>query len=767
MVEREYWSHFGERLGFLPRSFTRTNPRSIWLHAVSVGEVASALPLIEVLHRQQPLVPIYLSTTTIAGRKAAERAAGSPIAGVFYSPLDYVFCVRRVLRTLRPALLIVVETEIWPNLYIEAKRTGAALAIVNGRLSDRTWPHYRRWKRFFASVLCLPDVVSVQSAADYERYTQLGVPASNLHVEANLKYDTPIARAPMNIETYGAEQIWIAASTVGPNEPGSLMRHAIDEDDIVIRSFQTLAPEFPRLLLILAPRQPTRFNPAARKLIDSGVRFLRRTALKPNRPHKLALPGVLLLDTIGELSRIYSLADAVFVGGSIAPRGGHNIIEPASAGAPVIVGPHMQNFDAITRDFLEADAIIQIQREEELTGAVRELLLNRERAKQLALRARHLVERQRGVSERLAQNLWPAYYAANLKPPRGPLTRAVLRIAAFAWQQAGALKRHRSQRYARSQAPLSLPVISIGGITLGGAGKTPFTIYLASRLKERGFAPAILTRGYRRRSPAKNLVFAPGTKIPAAMTGDEAQIFLRTGVAPIGIGASRYDTAQALLDHFPGIGIFLLDDGFQHARLERDLDIVLIDGLDPFGQGGVVPLGRLREPLSALNRAGVFVVTRAEEDLRYRAICSELREYNPSAPIFRTRILARSWCDYRTGSCVNDLGVRRVAAFCGLGNPENFWRTLESLGLEVVFRWAFEDHHTYKPFELQRIAHQARACGAEILVTTEKDRTNCPNHLESAIAPLSLAWLEIEFELENEAAFFSYLEQALRRRAVA
>src|SRR5579875_420287 len=171
--------------------------------------------------------------------------------------------------------------------------------------------------------------------------------------------------------------------------------------------------------------------------------------------------------------------------------------------------------------------------------------------------------------------------------------------------------------------------------------------------------------------------------------------------------------------------------------------------------------------VSLLLRSGALVVTRAADDLRFEAISARLRKLNANAPIFRTRLLARRWRNYRTGALSQSLAARRVAAFCGLGNPESFWSTLESLGLEIVFRWAFEDHHSYKRFELQRIAHQARVHGAEILVTTEKDRINCPNHFDNAIAPLDLAWLEIQLELEEETRFFGLLDQALRGRAVA
>jgi tetraacyldisaccharide 4'-kinase len=760
LVDRSYWSHFSERLGRLPQSFTRTKSGCIWLHAVSVGEVASSLPLIRQVRAGQPLIPFYLSTSTVAGRKAALRQASALVDGIFYCPLDYVSCVRRVLRAIRPALVIVLETEIWPNLYAEVHRTGARLAIANGRISNRTWPQYQAWRWFFASVLQLADAVMVQSATDFERYSRLGVPPPRLSIAGNLKYDAVVSHAQTRIPPFGAEQIWIAASTVGPNERGSLARHHTDEDDIVIRAFRQLTQEFPRILLILAPRQPARFDEVARKLAVSGLSWARQT----QAPSNLPLPGVLLLDSIGELAALYSQADVVFVGGSIAPRGGHNIIEPAAAGVPIVVGPHMQNFEAIARDFLERQAIVQIRGERELLPAIRELLKNSRRAGDLARRALHFVLGQQGVSRSIAERLWPLYYSACLQVSRSRLNHALLGLLALLWKYGGILKRNQSERRAASLLPLPTPVVSIGGITTGGSGKTPFTNFLAARLRERGYSPAILTRGYHRRLPAEHLVFPPGAKVSPALTGDEAQIFLRAAVVPIGIGAKRYETAQILLRQFPSTDVLLLDDGFQHASLDRDFDAVMIDGLDPFGQDELVPLGRLREPLFTLRRADAFVVTRAENDLRFESIRARLRDFNPLAPVFRTRLLARCWRDYRTGAAIPNLDGQRVAAFCGLGNPQNFWGTLEALGLNVVFRWTFEDHHPYKPFELHRIAAQARMHGAGILVTTEKDRINCPSHLERVIAPLTLAWLEIDLELEEEAAFFQLLEHVLRKR---
>lgn len=750
----------------MPRSFNRTKPNSIWLHAVSVGEVASAVPLIKHIRREEPTRPIYLSVSTVAGRRAAEREAESLVNGVFYAPIDYVSFVRRTIRAIRPALLIVLETEIWPNLYNEVKRAGASLIVLNARISNRTWERYRKLKFFFCPVLRLADAIYVQSELDYERYRTLGAIEQKLHIEANLKYDAATPGVRAEIPVFNAERVWIAASTVGPNERGSLEAHDVDEDDIVIHAFEKLAVAFPKLLLILAPRQPARFDLVANKLERISFPFVRRSEMKAGATLPLQLPGVLLLDTVGELSSAYANADVVFVGGSIAPRGGHNIIEPAAAGVAVVVGPHMQNFHAIVCDFLKARALVQIESDSDLLPTLRSLLTDRERARDLGESALRVVEMRRGVAQRLTPVLLDFCFRGQYKTPRNAIALAFLRFLAFLWGEGGERKRRRGERYASSVRPLAVPVVSVGGITIGGSGKTPLTTYLASHLRQRGYAPAILTRGYRRRSPAQNVVLAAGARVPSSLTGDEAQIFLRSDVAPIGIGRNRYETAQVLLDRFPSTDILLLDDGFQHARLRRDVDVVVIDGLDPFGGRELVPLGRLREPLSSLQRASVFVVTRAESDLRFRTISEQLRAYNGMAPVFRTRLIAGNWRDYRTGQPV-DLAHRRVAAFCGLGNPQNFWDTLESLGLEVVFRWAFEDHHAYRPRDLQYVAQQALLHGAQLLVTTEKDRMNCPGRLSAAIAPLTLAWLEIELELQDSGGFFAFLENALRRRSAA
>ena len=671
--------------------------------------------------------------------------------------------------------------------------------MVNGRISDRTWPKYRRFKKLFSPILRLPDRIFVQSKVDFERFRELGARDGVIAVEANLKYDAAAHPVPLNLPTFGAEQVWIAASTVGPNERGSLQRHSVVEEKLVLDAFRDLASfrksaqaarrgtkqeknsadlaasgesavrEFPQdlllqdLLLIVAPRQPARFEEVAELLERSEFPVLRRSRMTPDSAPQLPLPGILLLDTMGELARIYPLADVVFVGGSLAPRGGHNILEPAFAGAPIVVGPHMQNFEAVCRDFREADAICQVPDAKALLKAVRRLLDNPEDAKALGRRGEELARSRTGVAQRLARNLvqWQARFA--FRPPRPFFLRFPLGLLALAWEMGGTAKRSRSERIAAGRSPLGVPVISVGGITLGGSGKTPFTNYLATRLKRHGFRPAILTRGYRRRAPAKHLLIAPGTSIPAPFTGDEAQIFLRTGLAAVGIGTDRYETGRELLARYPETGVLLLDDGFQHAKLPRDADIVLIDGLDPFGGEHVVPAGRLREPVSALARADVFVVTRCQSPDHLEGLTARLREINPNAPVFESRIKILGWRRVRTGERMQISAGRRVAAFCGLGNPANFFFTLERLGLEVLTRTTFGDHHPYHPAELRRLALEAMAQGAEVLVTTEKDRVNFPHSARAALGDMETAWLEIEISLVDEPGFFAALESRLGR----
>jgi tetraacyldisaccharide 4'-kinase len=313
-----------------------------------------------------------------------------------------------------------------------------------------------------------------------------------------------------------------------------------------------------------------------------------------------------------------------------------------------------------------------------------------------------------------------------------------------------------------AQQSLETPVISIGGLTMGGVGKSPMVAHLAERLREAGRNPAILTRGYKRKSAEPIVLIPRGEMASLDLTGDEAQMFLRAGDAHVGIGRDRYDVGLQMEQRFAP-GVFLLDDGFQHLRLRRQHDIVLIDGLNPFG-GGVFPLGRSREPAHGLSRATALVVTRAEPGQHNTGLERQLRRYS-AAPIFRCRVAPREWVDVNSTLRipVAEAGFQKVAAFCGLGNPRSFWSTLEELKLDLVFHWAFGDHHSYRPGELQRLLAQAQDCGAEALVTTEKDALNLCDGAPAIVSPLKLYWLKIGIEIEREEELLQQILQPVEQ----
>jgi len=237
------------------------------------------------------------------------------------------------------------------------------------------------------------------------------------------------------------------------------------------------------------------------------------------------------------------------------------------------------------------------------------------------------------------------------------------------------------------------------------------------------------------------------------LTGDEAQIYVKRKLAHVGIGSDRHQTGGLLLERCPAAGIFLMDDGFQHRKLSRDLDIVLIDSLDPLGGGYVFPMGRLREPLRNLGRAHIFLLTRVEPNQQTSGIENELRKWNPEAPVFRSRVIFKNWQGGQPKG--------RVAAFCGLANPRAFWRTLEGLGLHARLRWEFGDHHVYSPAEVRRVAWQAKRAGLRYVVTTEKDFMNLSVHALAEFEGLELCWLEIDMEIENEQGLLAAVRTRL------
>jgi tetraacyldisaccharide 4'-kinase len=719
--DRRYLRRLGERFGLLPPHILPTAPGAVWLHAVSVGEALTAAVLLRRLRPLLPGVPVFVSTSTLAGRSLCEEKLVGLADAVFYVPLDYRFSVRRVLRRLRPALLIVMETEIWPNLFREASRSGARILIVNARLSNRAFPRYLRFRWFFRHALGFVSRILAQDAEAASRYRALG--ANQVEIAGNIKYDfdPDATKIPQDIAAFLAsiqpQPLWIAASTMPPALPGDP-----DEDDAVLDAFQALAPRFPQMLLIHAPRRPERFSAAAEKLSSRRIPFLRRSQLAPGAT--LPLPGVLLLDSIGELNSLFRAATAVFVGGSLARRGGHNLLEPAAFGTAVLAGPHMENFAEMADDFRKNNAIISLDSAAGLAPALERVFTDSGHQIELGQRARALAAARRGAAGRAASTAAEIYDHALPRPfgsnPLGPLWLAGMAI-------------HRAAARLRPDVP-PCPVISVGNLAMGGAGKTPLVRWLCRSLAARGLRPAVLSRGYRRRSKAPAAAL-PGQSLPVELTGDEAQLILRDGAAAIAVSPDRR-AARLHLASQPGFtpDLFILDDGFQHWATPRCLDIVLIDAIDPF-RGGVFPKGRLREPFSSLSRASAVVITRAEKGRKYHGLLEEIRKYNQNCPVFY------AWFSAELPPIPP--GVL-PAAFCGIGQPESFRRTLASLGIRPAAFRAFPDHHHYSESDILPLLQLA-----PLLLTTEKDLLNLPASLQPHPAILAVpVRLELDRPLE-------------------
>ncbi|HUE22230.1 MAG TPA: tetraacyldisaccharide 4'-kinase [Bryobacteraceae bacterium] len=755
---RAYFGTLRQRCGFLPASFKQTVPGAIWLHAVSVGEVISAVELVRELRLRLPRSPVFVSVSTLAGYATAIEKL-QDLGGVFYAPLDYVFAVRRVLRALRPSLTIVMETEIWPNLFRETKRAGAGLLLINGRISGRALGHYRALRWFLGGAIAQVDLLLAQSEEMRQRWIAIGAPPEKVRAAGNLKYDfeareaAPESPVRRMIERLHPRAVWIAASTMPPAAAGDP-----DEDAVVIAAFRQVSARQPALLLLLAPRKPERFDRAAQALERAGIPFVRRSGLAGSG--ELPLPGVLLLDSIGELASLFPLAGAVFMGGTLASRGGHNILEPALAARPIVAGPHMENFAEIAADFRAAGALVEVHDADSLAAAVSDILEHPARAADLGAKAARCARTRQGATAYAASQVSEIF--ARHVPLYRPAQPGFAFLRMFSWLWIWGGKHQRARDLARRRR-LEAPVISVGNITVGGTGKTPMVLHLVRRLKDGGWKPGILTRGYGRHSPHSHQVVAAGAHVPVSQSGDEPQLFLRAGVAPVGIGADRWRVGRLLEQEF-GIDVIVLDDGFQHVRLDRRLDILLVDALDPFGGGYVLPLGRLREPLAGLSRADIFVVTRSESGRVAQAAEHFLRRQNPRAPVFHARAQPEAWVSAATGETIaaDALPYKRVAAFCGLGNPGYFWYTLTALGLHVPIRIEYEDHHAYIARELRYMGRQFRDDGIEAVLTTEKDLVNLcddPGHL---LAPLPLYWLRIGLHLDREDEFLDAISQRLR-----
>lgn len=386
----KYTRGLAERFGRVPRRLLKTpHQPTIWIHAVSVGEVLGVSKLVVQLQQELPQYRVVVSTTTDTGQRLAREKFGD--ANVFYFPLDFTFCIRPYLRALKPDLLVIAETEFWPNLLRLSRQHGASIAVVNTRISDRSFPGYRRWRGLLTRILHNVDLFLAQTDEDRRRLTEIGAASDRVQVSGNLKFDVAAPTASKivgllreNFIQSGAGPIFVAGSTVDREEEG-----------LLLHAFRNVLTSHPAAVMALAPRHPERFAEVAEQLRDFGLPWWRRTVWtqEPIRG------GIFLLDSIGELGSVYSLADVAFVGGSLVPRGGHNIIEPAQFGVSIIVGNHTENFRDIVGLFYSRNAV-KIVGPAELPLILQGLMSNPTERAELGRRAQETLQSQMGATQR-------------------------------------------------------------------------------------------------------------------------------------------------------------------------------------------------------------------------------------------------------------------------------------------------------------------------------------------------------------------------------
>lgn len=395
LLSRKRRGNLPERLGWrgVPAETPADGRPTIWVHAVSVGETLASVPLLRTIRRRLPDSRLLVSNVTLTGRETAIKSLSGIVDAGFYFPFDLSGLCSRYLDRMRPDVAVIVETEIWPNFIAACARRGVPVVIVNGRLSERSFSGYMRFRWFFEPVLRSLRIISAQTGEDAERFIALGAPRGIVTVGGNLKFDvsppgtagSPLSRTLLAEKDAGT--VWFVA---GSTHDG--------EEEKVLRVFLAARVRNPSIKLLIAPRHPERFDEVESLFAREDVRAVRRTAIPAGASR--VEESVLLLDTVGELSSAYAAADLAFVGGSLVPKGGHNVLEPAWHGVPTIVGPHMENFREIADAFLAGEALIRVEGDKEFDETVLRFAGEPGIFRETGLRAKRLLESFRGGAER-------------------------------------------------------------------------------------------------------------------------------------------------------------------------------------------------------------------------------------------------------------------------------------------------------------------------------------------------------------------------------
>lgn len=774
---------FGQRWwgvspGALPADGAARTPR-IWIHAVSVGEVMAVAPLARALRRAHPRALLVGSTVTDLGQETM-RAKLPELDAVCYLPFDLGWSVRRTIASIRPTLFLFAETELWPNLLLALHRLGVPAVMVNGRVSERSVRRYRWIGPFIRRVVRSLAALTVQREADQERFIRLGADPARVIVCGNLKADGAAASAAdagalQRAIGLGAERLVIVGSTHDP------------EEQWAARGFLELSARDPGVRLCIAPRHLHRCDAIEGALRGMGLTPVRRSRLPPSGRVWTNAREVVLLDTMGELAAGCELASVVVMGGTFAPIGGHNLLEPAAAGRPVLFGPHIGQWKSIADELVAAGGAIGLTGESELGAALWRVLADGGTQQRMGEAARAYVRSQQGATEKAMAVITRVMEGSN-RPAGADGERRTTRLSAVSrwlWSPglwglilkwllapvaggyglAAAIRRWGYHRGLLRMTRLPVSVISVGNLTVGGSGKTPVVLALAQLIASTGRPVGVVTRGYRGTRSHDPWLVSDGRLIRATAeeAGDEAILLAgRLERIPVAVGCDRAAAGRLLLaQETPGVSkpeVLIVDDGFQHLALHRDLNLLVIDGSRPAFDQWLLPCGPLREPWSAVRDASAAVVmdrpgTMTADEMR--RLRDRLNRRGFAGPCFRARLQPSGLVALASGDPLSlaALAGADVAVCSGIGHPESFRNLVAQAGARPVVEWIFEDHHRYTSGEVAAITREARRRGATMLVTTEKDAvklTARPEFLSGGELPVVAVRVTLVMEPESE-----------------
>ena len=768
----------------------------IWIHGASVGEIVATSPLVKQIRQEMPERPILVSAFTVGGYNMAKQIIPEADAIIFF-PLDLPFVAESMVKRIHPGVFMPVETELWPNFLRAIRERHIPVMMVNGRISEKSVKTYRYLYGIWDDMLSTVSRFCMQSSIDADYIYSLGADKNKIFVTGNTKFDQTYAEVTSEDYARYKEELGLCNSypiiMAGSTHPG--------EEKALFDAFKKVREQYADARLVIAPRKVNRADEISKLASSYGFETGYRSKMLENPGLRKEYP-VVLLDTIGELGRIYAVGDVVFVGGSLCKTGGHNVLEPAAHAKPIIVGPNMQNFKDSYSLLSKVGACKMVNNVSELANEMLDIIGNDERREKMGAASLQVIKENRGAdirsihylkelldltsvpsreyasypintrgindegggglrhSDAIIQYIYQIAYGPET-PFYGWLILGFLRGCSYLYEYGVRLKLAMYNIGLKKKEKLNCCVISIGNITVGGTGKTPTAQKMADLIKRMGYRVVILNRGYRSHWEKEIGVVSDGNKIfmTAYEAGDEAYLMAKTlpGI-PVVIGKNRAITGKYAVEKL-NAEVIIMDDGYQHWHLERDLDVVLVDTLNMFGNGCVLPRGMLREPLENLNRGDLFLLTKTDQSsvLSRMQLRKTIEKYNAKAPVVESVHHPKNFveiADWYKGITQNhmelsELEGKNVMVFSAIGNPSSFEQTLSSIGLNIKEAVRYPDHHDYGMLEMQYIIERASSQKAVAMVTTSKDAVKIPTEFIYSAREIPLYILNMDIQVTD------------------